>query len=99
MIIPAVAIIAVLGYGIAQKVNVSKKGDLRDGIGLIIAELILIYMVSGNYLTWIHGLILMLTYVVYVAYMFSTMNKKEQAVRLSVMTERGSICRQKALCV
>ena len=27
MIIPAVAIIAVLGYGIAQKVNVSKKGD------------------------------------------------------------------------
>ena len=79
MIIPAVAIIAVLGYGIVQKVNVSKKVILRDGIGLIIAELILIYMVSGNYLTWIHGLILMLTYVVYVAYMFSTMNKKEQA--------------------
>lgn len=78
MIIPAVAILAVLGYGIAQKVNVSKKVIIRDGIGLIIAELILIYMVSGNYLTWTHGLILMLTYVVYVAYMFSTMNKKEQ---------------------
>ena len=53
MIIPAVAILAVLGYGIAQKVNVSKKVILRDGIGLIIAELILIYMVSGNHLTWV----------------------------------------------
>ena len=77
MIIPAVAILAVIGYGIAKKVNVSKKVILRDGIGLIIAELILIYMISGNYLTWKHGLVLMLTYVVYVAYMFTTMNKTE----------------------
>ena len=99
MIIPAVAILAVLGYGIAQKVNVSKKVILRDGIGLIIAELILIYMVSGNYLTWIHGLILMLTYVVYVAYMFSTMNKKEQAAPVERMTERGSLSAESPLCL
>ena len=78
MIIPAVAILAVIGYGIAHKVNVSRKVILRDGIGLIIAELILIYMVSGNHLTWVHGLVLMLTYVVYVAYMFGTMKKKEE---------------------
>ena len=78
MIIPAVAILAVLGYGIAKKVKVI----LRDGIGLIIAELILIYMVSGNHLTWVHGLVLMLTYVVYVAYMFSTMKKKETVAPL-----------------
>ena len=76
MIIPAVVIIAVIGYGIANKVNVSRKVILRDGIGLIIAELILIYMVSGNHLTWWHGLGLMSTYVVYVAYMFMTMQKK-----------------------
>lgn len=75
MIIPAVAILAVIGYGIAKKVNVSRKVILRDGIGLIIAELILIYMISGNHLTWVHGLALMLTYVVYVVYMFSTMKK------------------------
>jgi len=78
MIIPAAAILAVIGYGIAHKVNVSRKVILRDGIGLIIAELILIYMVSGNHLTWAHGLVLMLTYVVYVAYMFGTMKKKEE---------------------
>ena len=77
MIIPAVAILAVISYGIAKKVNVSKKVILRDGIGLIIAELILIYMISGNYLTWLHGLVLMLTYVVYVIYMFATMKKVE----------------------
>ncbi len=78
MIIPAVAILAVIGYGIAQKVEVSRKVILRDGIGLIIAELMLIYMVSGNHLSWQHGLVLMLTYVVYVVYMFNTMKKKEE---------------------
>ena len=77
MIIPAVAILAVIGYGIAQKVRVSKKVILRDGVGLILAELILIYMVSGNHLDWYHGLILMLTYVVYVVYMFATMKKHD----------------------
>lgn len=77
MIIPAVAILAVLGYGIAQRVKVSKKVILRDGIGLLLAELILIYMVSGNTLNWEHGLILMFIYVVYVVYMFASMEKKE----------------------
>ena len=87
MIIPAVAILAVIGYGIAKKVNVSKKVILRDGIGLIIAELILIYMISGNYLTWGHGLVLMLTYVVYVAYMFTTMNKAEESTAVEQSQE------------
>ena len=97
MIIPAVAILAVIGYGIAKKVNVSKKVILRDGIGLIIAELILIYMISGNYLTWVHGLVLMLTYVVYVAYMFTTMNKAEEstAVEQSQEVEEEHITEKK----
>jgi len=88
MIIPAVAILAVIGYGIAKKVNVSKKVILRDGIGLIIAELILIYMISGNYLTWRHGLVLMLTYVVYVAYMFTTMKKAEETTAVEEIPEK-----------
>ena len=88
MIIPAVAILAVVGYGIAKKVQVSKKVILRDGIGLIIAELILIYMISGNYLTWLHGLLLMLTYVVYVAYMFTTMKKTEETTAVEESPEK-----------
>ena len=88
MIIPAVVILAVIGYGIAKKVQVSKKVILRDGIGLIIAELILIYMISGNYLTWLHGLVLMLTYVVYVAYMFTTMQKAEETKVVEEIPEK-----------
>ncbi len=88
MIIPAVAILAVIGYGITHKVKVSKKVILRDGIGLIIAELILIYMVSSNRLTWVHGLVLMLSYVVYVAYMFSTMQKKEETATVDEKAEK-----------
>ena len=88
MIIPAVAILAVISYGIAKKVQVSKKVILRDGIGLIIAELILIYMISGNYLTWLHGLVLMLTYVVYVAYMFTTMKKAEETTAVEESPEK-----------
>ena len=88
MIIPAAVILAVIGYGIAKKVQVSKKVILRDGIGLIIAELILIYMISGNYLTWLHGLVLMLTYVVYVAYMFTTMQKAEETKVVEEIPEK-----------
>lgn len=88
MIIPAVAILAVIGYGITQNVQVSRKVILRDGIGLIIAELILIYMVSGNHLNWGHGLVLMLTYVVYVVYMFGTMKKKEDNAPVLEKKER-----------
>ena len=88
MIIPAMAILAVIGYVVAKKVQVSKKVILRDGIGLIIAELILIYMISGNYLTWLHGLVLMLTYVVYVAYMFTTMKKAEETTVVEEIPEK-----------
>jgi len=47
MIIPAVVIFAVIGFGISKKVNVSKKVILRDGLSLIVAEFILIFLISG----------------------------------------------------
>ena len=69
MIIPAVVILVVIGKGITSKVTISRKVILRDGISLILAELALIFLITGTTLNWIHGLILMGLYLVYVAYM------------------------------
>ena len=80
MIIPAVVILVVLFSGISKSIEVSKKVILRDGISLLIAELILIIIISGNQLFWWHGLILICSYAVYIFYMFTTMSKKNTNV-------------------
>ncbi|MFY0605484.1 MAG: hypothetical protein JXR10_02145 [Cyclobacteriaceae bacterium] len=82
MVIPAVAVLAVIGMGLTNKVRASKKVMLRDGISLLIAELIFIVLVSGSLLDWYHGLLLMLVYVIYIVYMFWSMDKKEREVML-----------------
>ncbi len=69
MIIPAVVILVVIGKGISSKIEISRKVILRDGISLILAELALIFVITGPSLNWIHGLILMVLYFIYVAYM------------------------------
>lgn len=73
MIIPAIVILAVLGYGLAKRVTVSKKVIWRDGMSLIFAELILIFVIKGTSLSWHHGLILMAVYGMYVMTMLSSM--------------------------
>lgn len=78
MIIPAVVIFVVVFSGVAKRIYVSRKVVLRDGISLILAELILITMISGDSLHWGHGLVLMLVYVVYATYTLSSMKKKDR---------------------
>ncbi len=78
MIIPAVVIFVVLLTGISKSITVSKKVILRDGLFLIGAELILIFLISGTTLNWWHGLILMVTYGVYMTYMLTTMKSSEE---------------------
>ncbi|MCB0482858.1 MAG: hypothetical protein KDC83_15620, partial [Flavobacteriales bacterium] len=77
MIIPAMAILAVIYSGITKSISVSKKVVARDGIALIITELILIVLISGSTLYWWHGAILMGIYGVYIAYMLTSMTKVE----------------------
>ena len=79
MIIPAIVIFAVIGYGLAKNVKVGKKVIFRDGLSLIAAELILILLISGSTLYWWHGLILMSTYGLYVTFMLRTMTEKEES--------------------
>jgi len=69
MIIPAVVILVVIGKGISSKIEISQKVILRDGIALILSELALIFVITGSSLNWMHGLILMTIYFIYVAYM------------------------------
>ncbi len=78
MVIPAVSVLAVTAMGLTKKIEVSKKVLLRDGIALLIAEFIFLVLISGSSLHWYHGLVLMLIYVVYIVYMFTTMSKKDQ---------------------
>lgn len=78
MIIPAAVIFVVVFSGIARNIIVMRKVLLRDGIALILAEIILITMISGDTLTWGHGLILMIVYVIYAAYTFGSMKKKDR---------------------
>lgn len=78
MVIPAVSILAVISMGLTNKITVSQKAMRRDGIALILAELIFLVLISGSTLDWYHGILLMLVYVVYIVYMFSTMTKKTE---------------------
>jgi len=78
MIIPAAVIFVVVFSGVAKNIIVMRKVLLRDGIALILAEVILITMISGDTLDWRHGLILMVVYVIYAAYTLLSMKKKDR---------------------
>ena len=76
VVIPALVIIVVTFFLKKEHIYISKKVILRDGISLIIAEIILIILITGDTLLWWHGFILMITYFVYIFFMLSTMSKK-----------------------
>lgn len=78
MIIPAVVILVVVLKGVTSHVEVSKKVLLRDGISLLICELILIFLLGGNTLNWTHGLVLMGLYAAYAIYMLKSMKSEEE---------------------
>ena len=77
MIIPAVVILVVLYKGLTSSVQVSRKVILRDGISLLIAEFVLIFLLGGTTLTWVHGVVLMSLYGAYASYMLSSMKSED----------------------
>lgn len=80
MIIPAVVILIVVFKRINSSVTVSRKVLLRDGISLLICELVLIFLLGGKTLTWMHGAVLMGLYAIYVTYMLTSMKKNQVEV-------------------
>ena len=75
MIIPAVVILVVVMKGMTSAITVSRKVLFRDGIALLLCELVLIFVVGGDTLNWTHGLVLMGLYVIYVVYMLTSMKR------------------------
>lgn len=80
MIIPAASILAAIKMFKIASIEVSKKVILRDGLMLIAVEFILIVTI-GETLSWWHGMMLMLLYLGYIGYMFTSM--ENQPVDLS----------------
>lgn len=74
-VIPSLVILAVILAGMVKKVHVSKKVILRDGIALILAEIVLIILLSQGTIDWTDGLILIAVYALYICFMFMTMDK------------------------
>jgi Ca2+/Na+ antiporter len=79
MIIPAVVILIVIFKRLNSSVKVSRKVLLRDGIALILCEIVLIFLIGGNTLYWWHGFILVLMYGIYVFYMLYSMKSNQEA--------------------
>lgn len=79
MIIPAVVILVVILQRVTTRVGVSQKVILRDGISLLVAELFLIVLISGDTLYWYHGAALMGFYGLYILVVFKGMRRKTAA--------------------
>lgn len=90
MIIPAVVILIVILRGVSKNINVSRKVLLRDGIALLLCELILIFLISGDSLNWIHGLILMGLYGLYSTYMLLSMKISDEVDEIEEFSEDES---------
>jgi Ca2+/Na+ antiporter len=80
MIIPAVVILIVVLKRINSSVAISRKVLFRDGIALLLCELVLIFLIGGNTLTWVHGAILMAMYAAYAIYMLKSMKRNEVSI-------------------
>lgn len=76
VIIPAAVILVVISSGVARKINISRKVVLRDGLSLLACELVLIFFITGAELKAIHGLLLMLLYAAYIAFMLLGRSKE-----------------------
>ncbi|MEO9595060.1 sodium:calcium antiporter [Rhodopirellula bahusiensis] len=94
MIIPAVCILSVVGFVVmgvrVTSVNVSTRVLLRDGISLILCEFILILLINGEQLHWWQGLILMLMYVAYLAFMLTTMKPSELSANVDDSNDKDT---------
>ncbi len=59
-------------------IQVAKKVILRDGLFLIVAEILLLVLLSSDYITAWHGWTFTIFYLIYLAYTLKTMSKEKK---------------------
>ena len=77
IVIPMLVIWFVLASGIVG-IGISKKVILRDGLFLLGAELILLVLLSSDYITHWHGWVFTIYYLIYLSYTLFFMSKSEE---------------------
>ena len=80
LVIPAAVTLVILLRDPSKTIELTMKVLRRDGIVLIITILILILIIDRQSLRPIHGLILVLAYIVYLAYMFFSMKSLKDSI-------------------
>lgn len=70
LIIPGIVILLVTLFMHVKHIQVSRKVVTRDGFFLLFAEIVLIFVISTNRITWLEGGLLVLLYIVYIGFMF-----------------------------
>ena len=76
IIIPMLVVWVVLAMGV-RGVTITKKVILRDGLFLLGAEVLLLVLLSSDYITLWHGLLFTIFYLIYLAYTLLSMKKNE----------------------
>lgn len=70
LIIPGIIILMVTVFMHIKQIQISRKVVTRDGLFLLLSELILIFIISTNTITWVEGMALVLLYAVYIFILF-----------------------------
>jgi len=74
LLIPAAVILVVFRYGIIRNrdegIQLNPKSIRRDGFFLLLSEVMLILVISGDKVTWIDGAILLVVYLVYTVVLY-----------------------------
>ena len=78
MLVIGVVLFTVVGI---KGVYISKKVILRDGLFLIAAEILLLFLLSSDYITMWHGWVFTLFYLLYIFYTIKTMSVVETDVK------------------
>lgn len=85
LVIPGLVILAVTMFFGVKNISISKKIVMRDGLFLLFSEIVLIFIISSNVITWVEGAVLVL---LYVAYLFILFWKKKGVGEVIQLHER-----------